>query len=157
MERHHKDVIPEVEKRLEALQAVSDQAIRKSRRTKALQKDASLNAKAIKALVEEEFSEEELPDPNSYEIPRLFNKFRIRISVAPPTRRRIDPVNLYPTVKALIDGLTDVGWWEDDDFSHLLEISFVYGGLSGHKDTFKLSMEVEEVSESELSSYTLSA
>jgi len=29
-------------------------------------------------------------------------------------RRRRDPHNWFPTVKAVIDGLVDAGWWPDD-------------------------------------------
>lgn len=36
------------------------------------------------------------------------------------SNRRIDPANAYPTVKALIDGLTDAGLWADDDARHLI-------------------------------------
>jgi len=32
-----------------------------------------------------------------------------------PDSRRRDPHNLYPTVKACVDGMTDAGCWEDDD------------------------------------------
>ena len=77
----------------------------------------------------------------------MFNKFKLRLTVCPPTRRRLDPPNLYPTLKALIDGLTDAGWWEDDNFMHLLEVSFRYGGLSGIKDTYRLIIDIEEVDE----------
>ena len=31
-----------------------------------------------------------------------------------------DPSNAAPTVKALIDGLTDAGLWEDDDSTHVI-------------------------------------
>lgn len=79
----------------------------------------------------------------------LFDVFRLTVTVCPPTRRRLDPPNLYPTVKALIDGLTDASWWADDNFMHLVETSFRYGGLSGVKDTFKLILDFEEVADPE--------
>lgn len=75
----------------------------------------------------------------------FFNHFTVKVTVCPPTRRKIDPPNLYPTAKALIDGLTDAEWWEDDNFRHLLETSFVYGGLSGKKDVFTIVLDIEEV------------
>lgn len=37
------------------------------------------------------------------------------VHIAPPTNRRMDPPNWYPTVKALIDGLTDMGMFSDDN------------------------------------------
>lgn len=79
----------------------------------------------------------------------FFNHFDIMVYVYPPTRRRLDPANLYPTVKHLIDGLTDAGWWEDDDWTRLRTLSFRYGGLSGEKNIFKIKMEIEEVEEDE--------
>lgn len=33
---------------------------------------------------------------------------------------KADPANAAPTVKALIDGMTDAGVWEDDDSTHVL-------------------------------------
>lgn len=91
----------------------------------------------------------------------LFDLFKITITVFAPTRRRFDPPNIYPTVKALIDGLTDVCWWSDDDFEHLLEMSFRYGGLSGNKN-YKVVLDIEEIvdtddfqTESEIAGKTL--
>ena len=153
---HPVESLPGVEERLELLREVAQQMIRKARRTKALQKDPELTAKEIKTLVEEEFSQEEIGDPSRVKVPNLFTHFTIKVRVSPPTRRRLDPVNLYPTVKAIIDGLTDAAWWEDDDFTHLLEISFLYGGTSGVKDNFKLEFTVEEVDEAALSTYITS-
>lgn len=37
-----------------------------------------------------------------------------------PTNRKADPANAAPTVKALIDGMTDAGVWDDDDSTHVL-------------------------------------
>lgn len=76
--------------------------------------------------------------------PIAFSKFRLMIEVYPPTRRRLDPHNLGPTVKHLIDGMTDAGWWEDDDHEHLTEVAFRYGGLSGVKDVFVFRFTMTE-------------
>lgn len=38
----------------------------------------------------------------------------------PPSRRRADPANWYPSFKAGIDGLVDAGVIEDDDHTHLV-------------------------------------
>ena len=37
---------------------------------------------------------------------------------------RVDPANAYPTIKALIDGMTDAGIWPDDDSKHLIGPDF---------------------------------
>ncbi len=36
----------------------------------------------------------------------------------PKRQARADPDNLAPTVKHLVDGLTDAGLWADDDYQH---------------------------------------
>jgi hypothetical protein len=36
------------------------------------------------------------------------------IALDVPDRRRRDPHNLYPTIKAIIDGMVDAGCWPDD-------------------------------------------
>lgn len=69
-----------------------------------------------------------LPD-----IDYLFDFFKVTVAVCPPTRQKVDPPNLYPTIKPFVDGLTDAGWWEDDNFTQLLSMNFIYGGLSGTK------------------------
>lgn len=58
----------------------------------------------------------------------MFTRFVVSVSVCPQTHGRVDPPNFYPTVKPLVDGLTDAGWWPDDDYSHLVSMSFKYGG-----------------------------
>lgn len=40
------------------------------------------------------------------------------------TSGRADPANAYPTVKALVDGLTDFGVLTDDDSKHLPAMTF---------------------------------
>ena len=37
------------------------------------------------------------------------------VTIYAPTKRRMDPPNFYPTVKALVDGMTDAGLWTDDN------------------------------------------
>jgi crossover junction endodeoxyribonuclease RusA len=51
-------------------------------------------------------------------IPRL-ERAHVLATYHPPDRRRRDPANLYPSVKALVDGLTDAGAWIDDDAAHV--------------------------------------
>lgn len=87
--------------------------------------------------------------------PLDFDKFLVTVTIKPPTRRKLDPPNYYPTVKPIIDGLTDAKWWKDDNFQHMLEVRFRYGGLAGLKkedgkndnDTFKVILDIEELTE----------
>lgn len=57
---------------------------------------------------------------------RLFPMRRafVIVSVQYPTSGRADPANAYPTVKALVDGLTDFGVLTDDDSKHLPAMTF---------------------------------
>ncbi|WP_235888509.1 RusA family crossover junction endodeoxyribonuclease [Streptococcus pneumoniae] len=57
----------------------------------------------------------------------------------------LDPPNLYPTVKAIIDGMTDAGIWTDDNHKVIKKLSFVYGGLSEEKGHYRLEFDIEEV------------
>lgn len=68
----------------------------------------------------------------------------ITITISAPTSRRMDPPNLYPTVKALIDGMTDAGLWIDDNYTVIQALTFKYGGKSGHKN-YVLRFEIEEI------------
>ena len=40
----------------------------------------------------------------------------------PKRRRRQDPSNVSHCLKAVIDGMTDAGWWEDDKLVTLLPV-----------------------------------
>ena len=61
------------------------------------------------------------------------------ITIHPPTKRRMDAPNWYPTIKALIDGLTDGGLWTDDNNEVIQSLTFKFGGLSG-SDTYKIEI-----------------
>ena len=79
------------------------------------------------------------------DVTETFNRFKVTVEVFPPTRRRLDPPNLYPTVKHLIDGLTDAKLWEDDDWKHMESMTFKYGGWSEIKNTFLIKFHIEEI------------
>jgi hypothetical protein len=146
---HPKENQEKAQQLLDHIRFEQETSVRKSRLKKRLIKEG-LSEEKIEEEIAQQFplvvSTLEKPSP-------LFNHFKLIVTVLPPTRRRIDPPNLYPSVKAKIDGLTDAGWWEDDDYKHLLEISFKYGGLSGIKGTFKLILDFEEIDD--LSLYNL--
>ena len=69
------------------------------------------------------------------------------VTIYAPTKRRMDPPNFYPTVKALVDGMTDAGIWTDDNHEVIKYMVFKYGGLSGIKDKYRIEIEVKEVHE----------
>lgn len=72
-----------------------------------------------------------------------FTKYVVDVYVYPPSKRRIDPPNLYPTVKHLVDGLTDAQVWKDDDWEHMEYMTFRYGGLSQMKEMFVIELKVK--------------
>lgn len=60
-------------------------------------------------------------------LPRL-DRAEIRVHVHKTTARKYDAMNLYPSMKALVDGMTtDYGLLPDDDNDHL-EGPFIYAG-----------------------------
>lgn len=69
---------------------------------------------------------------------------KITITVFAPTSRRMDPPNWYPTVKAIIDGMTAANFWTDDDYTVIKAMTFQYGGKSGHKN-YILDFLIEEI------------
>lgn len=70
---------------------------------------------------------------------------RVVVHVCPPTAQRCDPPNLYPTVKALIDGLTDASWWVDDDYKAIPVMEFRYGGKSGVRGAYRVVLTIAPV------------
>jgi Holliday junction resolvase RusA-like endonuclease len=71
-------------------------------------------------------------------VPRM-DRIRVVGVVHPPDRRRRDPHNLYPTLKAYIDGIVMAGVLVDDDASHLVEVSMVIGSPA---KPLRLSVEI---------------
>lgn len=149
-----------VHKYLEDLDTERKNAAARNRLMKSLKKDKDITQEEIDreaALLESTMDTEPSLSPEERSgIQPLFSHFGVSVTVCPPTRRRLDPPNLYPTVKALIDGLTDACWWSDDDFTHLLYTSFRYGGLSGEKGIWKIVLDVVRVDDNELGDYITS-
>lgn len=98
--------------------------------------DKGNRAKALRKMANDVGKEEYL---------KCFEKVYICARIYSPTRRRFDPPNLYPTVKHLIDGLTDCGYWVDDSHKELPLLAFSYGGLSGEKNIFRIDLEIIEL------------
>lgn len=65
------------------------------------------------------------------------------IVVCPPTNRRMDAPNWYPTAKALIDGLTDAGVFEDDNNKVITSTTFVPGPKTENKK-YKIKIIIKE-------------
>lgn len=72
------------------------------------------------------------------------NPCEVTVTIYSPTKSKLDPPNLYPTVKAIIDGMTDAGIWTDDNHKVIKKLSFVYGGLSEEKGHYRFVFDIEE-------------
>jgi hypothetical protein len=148
---HPKEAQEVVLERLAQLRAEGDLILLRKRLKKRLEKKGLSKEEIVAELLEQHPPVE----VTALDIDPLYEHFTMRIEVFPPSRRRLDPPNLWPTVKALTDGATDAVGWPDDDFSHLLETSFRYGGLSGEKDLWIIRLVITEVTD--LSEFQMTA
>lgn len=71
------------------------------------------------------------------------NPCHIIVYIDPPTNRRMDAPNWYPTIKALIDGLTDAGIFEDDNNNVITSFTFIPGPKTNDKQ-YHITLEVRE-------------
>ena len=51
--------------------------------------------------------------------PRRMDRARLDVTLGWPDRRRRDAGNAYPAIKALVDGIVDSGWLDDDSDAYL--------------------------------------
>lgn len=91
----------------------------------------------------------------TYEHPErtMFSETRpchIGVIVYPPTKRRMDAPNWYPTVKALIDGLTDAGVFDDDNNKVIRSMVFVPGSVTTNKK-YRIEIIIRDWKEVDLS------
>lgn len=138
---------PEQEQATERCKAIEDEEKvknEKSRSKKRLKK-AGVDEKEIEEKMKQiEKDLTPLKTRNDFNINYMYNKFSVKVKVFSLTKGRIDPPNFYPTIKHLIDGLTDASWWEDDNFDQLTEMSFRYGGVTDKKGFYKFELTIEE-------------
>ena len=57
-----------------------------------------------------------------------------------------DPGNASPMVKAAVDGLTDAGYWVDDDSTHVVGPDYRIGEPTGRAGVYRIELEIEEES-----------
>lgn len=131
--------------RFGAIRAEEDLKVHKSRARKKMTKTDATEEEILERLekIDEEFAPAKASSDIVVEYP--FSKFRVDVVIEAPTRRRFDPPNLYPTVKHIVDGMTDASFWEDDSFDQLVEMSFRAGGLSGIPKTFVVILKISSV------------
>lgn len=132
-----------VKKRVQALQDRQNWQTKKAAITKKLKKQGK-SKEEIEAELELAVGDKASYEAaNAIEVPFLYDRARVRVLVGNTVNRDFDPPNLWPTVKALTDGLTDCAWWEDDNFNHLSEVSFSYGEKSDQKGHYRFTLVVE--------------
>jgi predicted nucleic acid-binding Zn ribbon protein len=61
--------------------------------------------------------------------PQFANQVHITAHIWKPRRGRYDPNNLWPTVKAVVDGFVDAGLLFDDDHVHVIGPDMRHGGV----------------------------
>ena len=61
------------------------------------------------------------------------DRAHIAVTFHKTTNRPYDPANLYPTAKAIVDGLVDAGVLPDDDKEHLVGPDMRAGGVIGNR------------------------
>lgn len=67
----------------------------------------------------------------------------VLVTVYPPSKRIIDPSNLAPTAKALMDGMTDAKLWTDDNKDIVKIVGYNDGGQSKTKK-YKIVLTITE-------------
>lgn len=103
-------------------------------------------AKVIQELKRLAFNQVQNPLNNLEKLP-IFNTASpcgVTLTVYTPTKRRSDPDNLQPTLKALMDGFTESRLWTDDNHEVVKFTKYQFGGLSGHNG-YRLEVDVEEL------------
>lgn len=60
---------------------------------------------------------------------------------------RADPDNLAPTVKHLVDGLTDAGMWADDDYTHLRRRTYTMGTPTRRAGVWRIDIHITPAKE----------
>jgi crossover junction endodeoxyribonuclease RusA len=74
--------------------------------------------------------------PNTFE-----GRVHVVASFWKPTRTHYDPNNLWPTLKAICDGLTDAGLWADDDHEHVIGPDMRHGGYGAARVVLRIEEE----------------
>lgn len=75
------------------------------------------------------------------DLPKHIDRAQVDAYVYKPNKRRYDPANLYPTFKALVDGFTDAGVWEDDDAAHVDGPLMHHGGVDKENPRFEIHIK----------------
>lgn len=64
--------------------------------------------------------------------------------IHPITHGRFDPENAAPMVKAILDGITQSGYWPDDNAEYVLGPDYRLGEPSTEKGVYHITIRIEE-------------
>lgn len=73
-----------------------------------------------------------------------FRQAHVTAWIGYSTRRRADPPNAYPTVKAAIDGITDAGTFPDDSSEYVVALEFRRDPTLAPKGTHTLRLTITD-------------
>ena len=82
------------------------------------------------------------PPEETPQCPPQYTKCAVIVTITPPTKRRFDPPNIYPTVKPIIDGLTIGSFWEDDNTEHITSMTFTHDTSNPIKGCYVITLEI---------------
>lgn len=78
-------------------------------------------------------------------VPKQFEgRVLITAKVYKPVSNRYDPMNFYPTAKAIVDAVVARGILADDDWKHVLGPLVDHGGKCAHGDDH-MTITIEEI------------
>lgn len=64
--------------------------------------------------------------------------------IHPLTHGRFDPENAAPMVKAILDGITQSGYWPDDNAKYVVGPDYRLGEPSVEKGVYHITIRIEE-------------
>lgn len=68
------------------------------------------------------------------------NTIVLKVTIEIDQRRQFDPPNYAPTLKPLIDGMTDAGLWTDDNGDIITAVVFTRGEGKAAKGTIRVTL-----------------
>ena len=71
----------------------------------------------------------------------------VTVKVGRSDKRLFDPPNLYPTIKAIMDGFTDAGLWIDDNYNVIRSMTFLKSERVAKKGFYIFEIEVRDYEE----------
>ena len=69
-----------------------------------------------------------------------FHQVHVCAFIQYPTAHKADPPNAWPTLKAILDGLTDAGVWADDSSEHVVATEFRRDPGKSDKGTYRVRL-----------------